>query len=102
MPSLLFLAITISILQLSTSLPEPEVGGSVHKPPVFNLGNLPGQLANLFLWSMDNFDKKMAAEDRYDLEFAPARIAAPACPPSRCTQACGCRSGTSCSKRMSP
>ena len=23
-------------------------------------------------------------------------------PPSRCTQACGCRSGTSCSKRMSP
>ena len=39
----------------------------MHKPPVGNLGNLPGQLANLFLWSMDNFDKKMAAEDRYDL-----------------------------------
>ena len=39
----------------------------MHKPPVGNLGNLPGQLAHLFLWSMDNFDKKMAAEERYDL-----------------------------------
>ena len=36
------------------------------KPPVGSLGNLPGQLAQLFLWSMDNFDKKMAAEERYE------------------------------------
>ena len=30
---------------------------------VASLGNLPGQLAQLFLWSMDNFDKEMS--DRY-------------------------------------
>ena len=42
-----------------------KAGGSVHKPPVGSLGNLPGQLAQLFLWSMDNFDKKMAEQDRY-------------------------------------
>merc|ERR1740123_2009652 len=68
MPSLLFLATTITILQLSASLPEPETGGSVLKPPVGSLGNLPGQLAQLFLWSMDNFDKKMAAGERYEQE----------------------------------
>lgn len=44
----------------------PKEGGPLHKPPVGSLGNLPGQLAQLFLWSMDNFDKKMS--DRYPLE----------------------------------
>ena len=43
------------------------MGGSLHKPPVGSLGNLPGQLAQLFLWSMDNFDKKMAEDERYQL-----------------------------------
>merc|ERR1719400_838757 len=65
MPRPLLLAITfsIAILHLPTSLAEE--GGSLHKPPVGSLGNLPGQLAQLFLWSMDNFDKKMAEQDRY-------------------------------------
>ena len=91
MPNLLLLAITITILHLPASLAEPGVqifpflfrnsidgvqinflanfslkaGGPVHKPPVGSLGNLPGQLAQLFLWSMDNFDKKMAEQDKY-------------------------------------
>ena len=86
MPSLLVLATTITILSLPASLAEPGVrifqnsfdsvqiyffssqaGGSVHKPPVGSLGNLPGQLAQLFLWSMDNLEKKMSEQDRYQL-----------------------------------